>query len=293
MNEWIINLLALVYEQAAACAILLAALYLLLAWAAVRGICAQRQVPRVWERRVWLLATVIHVVLLTSTVWIPHPSGAALLALGFAQTLSLAACVGVILFGLEERWVALYALRPVVLALPVAAVLLAALSKPVPVLLGQFAALHVLFALAAHGVALLACGHALLLFGLHGTLKNSAKNSAKNSPVSAQASWVGRMARYSPPLVVLERLLIRLSLWVAGLLAATVGLGAWGGVLRFDHKTVLTVMSLLVWLLVAWGYEYGTWRGKRVCVAVWGATALLLLAYIGSRFVLQAVLHRM
>jgi ABC-type uncharacterized transport system permease subunit len=285
MNEWIINLLALVYGQAGACAIVLAAIYLLLIWAAVLGGRAQRQHARPWERRVLVFAAVMHGLLLASTVWIPHSSGAALLALGFAQALSLAACAGVILFGLEERWVALYALRPVVLAMPAAAVLLAAFSKPVPVLLGQVAALHVVCALVAHGVALLACGHALLLLSLHSTLKNGA--------VSLEFSWAGRMARHSPPLVVLERLLMRLSLWVAGLLSVTVGLGAWSGVLRFDHKTVLTVISLCVWLLVAWGYEYRTWRGRRVCVAVWGATALLLLAYIGSRFVLQTVLHRL
>ena len=92
--------------------------------------------------------------------------------------------------------------------------------------------------------------------------------------------------------MVLERLLIRLSLWVAGLLTLTVALGAVAGVLMFDHKTVLTLVSLWAWVAVPWGYTRRAWRASRLCTAVFAATGLLLLAYIGSRFVLQAILHR-
>jgi ABC-type uncharacterized transport system permease subunit len=92
--------------------------------------------------------------------------------------------------------------------------------------------------------------------------------------------------------VVLERLLIRLSLWVAALLGLTVALGVAGSVLKFDHKTVLTVLSLAIWLFVAWAYKQRAWRGTKLCFTVFTATGFLLLAYIGSRFVLQAILHR-
>ena len=86
--------------------------------------------------------------------------------------------------------------------------------------------------------------------------------------------------------------MIHLSLWVAALLAGTVGLGLLAGVLKFDHKTVLTLGSLLAWLAVPWGYQRRGWRGAALLCAVLLATGLLLLAYIGSRFVLHTVLHR-
>jgi ABC-type uncharacterized transport system permease subunit len=62
--------------------------------------------------------------------------------------------------------------------------------------------------------------------------------------------------------------------------------------MRLDHKTSLTLASLLAWLAVAWGYKQRGWRGARLTAAVFVATTLLLLAYIGSRFVLQALLQR-
>ncbi len=283
MNDLISAILALVYGQATICAIFLALLYLVLSLTALYGMRAQRNMAMPWERRALIVAGALHTLLLASTVWMPHPSGAALLALGFAQALSLSACIGVWLFYLEERWVAIYSLRPLALLLPAVAVLVAAFNHSVPTLLSAPSALHVLFALAAHGLALLASGHALLLWSLSRVLKSATQ------PPNA---WFARLVRHSPPLVVLEHLLIRLTLWVTSLLIATVGLGAWSGVLRLDHKTVLTLLSLAAWLAVIWGYERRAWRGQRVCVAVWLATGLLLLAYIGSQFVLQAVLQR-
>lgn len=283
MSDLLSALLTLVYGQATLCAIFLGVLYLVLATAALQGARAQRKAALAWERGALYSAASMHCVLLASTVWLPHPGGSVLLGLGFAQVLSLAACVGVLLLCWEERWVGIYALRPVALVLPAIAVLLSALNRPVPALLSQGAAVHVLFAVAAHGLALLACGHALLLWSLTRVLKSGA--------MQPQA-WLARWVNQSPPLVVLEQILIRIAIWIAGLLAMTVGLGAWSGALRLDHKTVLTVASLLGWLAVVWGYERRAWRGKTLCFAVAIATGLLLLAYIGSRFVLQSVLHR-
>ena len=283
MSDLSNDLLASVYGQARLYAIFLAGLYLVLAVSAVGGVRAQRGAALAWERGALYAAACLHSVLLAATVWLPHPAGGVLLGLGFAQALSLAACVGVLLFCWEERWVNIYALRPVALVLPVVAVLLAALNPPLPALLSAGSALHVLFALAAHGVALLACGHALLLWSLSRVLKKRAFQTQ---------AWLTRWVGLSPALVVLERLLIRLALWVAGLLIVTVGLGAWSGALRLDHKTVLTLLSLLAWMAVVWGYERRAWRGTKICLGVGLATGLLLLAYIGSRFVLQAVLHR-
>ncbi len=268
-----------VYGQALLCAALIAAAYAALA---VHGwVHSTARSPARWLLPALVATATAHSVLLAVTVWTPHATGATALNLGFAQALSVATCVGVWLFIIESGWVAIDGLRPLALGLPAVAVLLAAWFAPTPTVLHSGAALHVLVAIAAHGVALLACGHALLLLALNRVLKNG-----------ATTGWALRLAQQCPPLVVLERLLIRLCLWVAALLAATVALGVLGGVLKFDHKTVLTVLSLLAWLMLAWGYQQFGWRGARLCGAVFAATGLLLLAYIGSRFVLQAILHR-
>jgi ABC-type uncharacterized transport system permease subunit len=272
-----------VYDQAPLFAVLVAAAYAALAlhggFSATVNMNDKNPAP--WVSTVLIATALGHSVLLAATVWMPHTSGGVALGLGFAQALSLATCVGVWLFIIESRWVAIDSLRPVALSLPALAVLLAAWITPTPTVLKSGAALHVLVAIAAHGVALLACGHGLLLLALNRVLKKG-----------SSSGWAALLARQCPPLVVLERLLIRLSVWVAALLALTITLGLWDGVLRFDHKTVLTLASLMAWAAVTWGYQRRGWRGAQLCMAVLFATGLLILAYIGSRFVLQAVLHR-
>ncbi len=58
------------------------------------------------------------------------------------------------------------------------------------------------------------------------------------------------------------------------------------------HKTVLSVLSWLVfgWLL-AGRWRYG-WRGARAVKFTLAAMALLLMAFFGSKFVLEMILHR-
>jgi ABC-type uncharacterized transport system permease subunit len=276
-------LFSLVYGQAPLCAGLIAAAYCGLVLHGCLQAAASKPAP--WVHSVLIATAAAHTVLLAATVWMPHTSGSVALGLGFAQALSLATCVGVWLFIIESRWVAIDGLRPLALALPAIALVLAAWVTPKTTVLSSGAALHVLVAIAAHGVALLACGHALLLLALNRVLRY---NSA---PAWGQA-LSNLLTQHCPPLVVLERLLIRLSVWVAILLALTIVLGVLGGLLKFDHKTILTAMSLMAWLTVAWGYQRRGWRAAKLCVAVFVATGLLLLAYIGTRFVLQAILHR-
>ncbi|MBS0193514.1 MAG: cytochrome c biogenesis protein CcsA [Proteobacteria bacterium] len=58
------------------------------------------------------------------------------------------------------------------------------------------------------------------------------------------------------------------------------------------HKTVLSILSWAVfgWLLLG-RWRYG-WRGPRAVKLTLTAMALLLLAFFGSKFVLEVILHR-
>ena len=102
--------------------------------------------------------------------------------------------------------------------------------------------------------------------------------------------------RALPPLTQLEQLLFH----SIGVGFALLTLVLVTGLLFVDnllaqhlwHKTVLSVLSWLVfgWLLVG-RWRYG-WRGPRAVKFTLSAMALLLLAFFGSQFVLELVLHR-
>jgi ABC-type uncharacterized transport system permease subunit len=56
------------------------------------------------------------------------------------------------------------------------------------------------------------------------------------------------------------------------------------------HKTLLSLLSLSLYATILWGHYKQGWRGHRVLVLVMVASALLTLAYFGSRFVREFIL---
>jgi len=62
--------------------------------------------------------------------------------------------------------------------------------------------------------------------------------------------------------------------------------------MRFDHKTLFVMLSWLVFaLLLAGRWLYG-WRGRTALRWTLTGFIMLMLAYPGSRFVLEVILHR-
>ena len=58
------------------------------------------------------------------------------------------------------------------------------------------------------------------------------------------------------------------------------------------HKTVLSLLALLLFGILVAGRVFAGWRGRRaVYLYLWGF-AILCLAYFGTRFVLEILLHR-
>jgi ABC-type uncharacterized transport system permease subunit len=99
-----------------------------------------------------------------------------------------------------------------------------------------------------------------------------------------------------PPLETLERLLFRLI--AMGFILLTVSLGT--GLAFVDdlfeqhlaHKTILSIMAWLVFGLLLWGrWQYG-WRGRQAVRLTLAGILLLLLAYFGSKLVLETILGR-
>ena len=61
---------------------------------------------------------------------------------------------------------------------------------------------------------------------------------------------------------------------------------------RWDHKTVFSLLGWAVFAVLLGGRRVRGWRGRQATRWLYAGAALLLLAYVGSRFVLEVVLHR-
>ena len=149
---------------------------------------------------------------------------------------------------------------------------------------------HFIVATISVGLLSLAAMHAILM-----SMQDRALHrKLAITPNSRAANWLEDL----PPLMMMEGLLFNLLYVGFALLTLTVFSGLlfsqtlFGKPLVFDHKTVFALVS---WFLFG-GLLVARWRvGLRGRVAVrWvlSAYTALLLAYIGSRFVMEVILQR-
>ena len=99
-----------------------------------------------------------------------------------------------------------------------------------------------------------------------------------------------------PPLQIMEQLLINII--VIGFFLLSLSL-ATGIVFIYDifeqhltHKTVLSILAWIIYAILLWGRWSFGWRGKRIINWVLGGFLTLLLAYVGSKFALEFIFHR-
>jgi ABC-type uncharacterized transport system permease subunit len=100
------------------------------------------------------------------------------------------------------------------------------------------------------------------------------------------------------PLLSLERLtfrfvgaafvLLTLTLAVGLYFTQLLGLYGWA----WTHKTVFTVLSWTVLGVLLVGRQLRGWRGRLAVRMLYVAAGLLLMGYVGSRFVLEVILQR-
>lgn len=211
---------------------------------------------------------------------------------GFAHALSATLLLAVLVLWVEGMFVPVRGLD--VLVLPVAA-----LCVVLPVLFPGAAIgadvdslalrLHLLVAIAAYSLLTIAALHALLMALLDRRL---------HAPTQMPAIGLGRVFSQLPSLLALERLLFRLIGAGFVLLTATLLTGVvfseqlFGRALRFEHKTVFTIASWLVFAGLLGGRIVFGWRGRTALRWTFAGFLMLLLAYVGSRFVLEVVLRR-
>ncbi len=140
------------------------------------------------------------------------------------------------------------------------------------------------------GIALLA--YSLFTFAaLHALLMTIAERSLHNKPTLIKLPSF-------PPLMVMEGLLFKVIKIGFVLLTFTLISGMlfseqiFGKPMQFTHKVVFSFASWIIygWLLFG-RYQYG-WRGKKAINLTLIGFVLLLLAYLGSKFILQVLMGR-
>jgi len=100
------------------------------------------------------------------------------------------------------------------------------------------------------------------------------------------------------PLLTLERLTFRFVGAGFVLLSATLVVGwlfgeqIYGRAWVWNHKTVFSVLAWLTFAVLLLGRARFGWRGTSAVRMLYVGAALLLLAYVGSRFVLEVLLGR-
>jgi ABC-type uncharacterized transport system permease subunit len=268
--------------------VVVAGLYALLAWRTWSGLQAGQAVPR-RQRAMWLIPAVAaaHAVLLGSAVL----SGG-VMHFGFAHALSATLLLAVLIVWAEGFLVPVRGLLVLVLPPAAVAAVLPALFHGAPIAASTDTTafrVHLLVAIAAFSLITIAAVHAMLMASMDRALHAAGGVTDTTSRVLAEV----------PPLLAMERLLFRLIGIGFVLLTATLLTGVFfsemllGRALRFDHKSVFTLASWLVFAGLLAGRRLFGWRGRTALRWTLAGFVMLLLAYVGSRFVLEVILQRL
>ncbi len=200
---------------------------------------------------------------------------------GFAPALSATLWLVLAVYAIESRWVPLPGVRRTLAGLGVAAVALAAVfpGEFRPQAVSSWAPLHWALGLASYGLFGAAVLHAVML-----------DKAERQMRLKLQG---GPAAKAGMPLLRLERLTFQFVAAGFALLSATLVLGWWfSSPWHWDHKSVFSVLSWIVFAALLAGRKTLGWRGRRAIRGLYAGSVLLLLAYAGSRFVLEVVLQR-
>jgi ABC-type uncharacterized transport system permease subunit len=143
--------------------------------------------------------------------------------------------------------------------------------------------LHVLISLLAYSLLTIASLQALMMAVLERRLRGGS---------------LPLYLRSVPPLLAMEQLLFRII--AAGFLLLTLTLGSgmmfaeelFGRPLQFTHKVVFGIAAWCIFAALLAGRQLAGWRGRTALRWTLAGFLVLVLAYVGSKFVLEVVLKR-
>lgn len=236
---------------------------------------------RQWERGVLAVVVALHAYLLFRDVF-----GGDAFRFGFAHAMSMMALLALVFYGFESLIYPLEGMPALVLPPAAVCVVMPAFFSGSEMTLqatsGAFLA-HVGIAMGAYAFIAIAAAHAILM----AIMERRLHTPGRRAPLAGL-----------PPLLTMERLLFQMLGAGFLLLSLTLASGAifseeiFGRALRFDHKTIFGLIAWLIFAVLLLGrYAYG-WRGRAALNGTFAGFAMLVLAYIGTRFVLEVVLGR-
>ncbi len=214
------------------------------------------------------------------------------LFLGWALALSAAIWLGMVIFWVQSLFSRINGLLLILLPSATLASLLAGLfptGHAVAHANSEWLRIHLLIALAAYGLTAVAALHAILMAALDRQLHRPIEH-AQQQPLLA------RVLSAMPPLLAQEQLLFQLLrvgfvvLTLTVISGAIVSLRLSSQLVPFDHKTVFTLLSWVTFGVLLWGRRTRGWRGRTALRWTLVGFAFVLLAYTGSRFVLDVIL---
>lgn len=107
-----------------------------------------------------------------------------------------------------------------------------------------------------------------------------------------------RILQNLPPLMTMETLLFRMIGVGFLLLTLTLASGVifseqiFGSPWQFNHKVLFGFVSWVVFAVLLWGHHAYGWRGRVAVHWTVSGFLFLVLAYLGSKFVIEVLLHR-
>ncbi|MHB1403775.1 MAG: cytochrome C assembly family protein [Thiobacillus sp.] len=158
------------------------------------------------------------------------------------------------------------------------------------------------FSTASHAIpdsqALALRMHLVVSFLAYGLLAVAALHAVLMTMLEKQLHRGALMQDGAPPLLTLEAMLFRTIGVGFVLLTLAVFSGVFfseelfGTPLQFSHKTVFAILSWLVFGGLLVGRHFRGWRGRTALVWTITGFTLLLLAYLGTQFVMEVLLGR-
>ena len=230
---------------------------------------------------VGLIAVLLHALVLHGDLWLD-----AGLNLALTNAASLIAWAVAVLFLLTTLYKRIDNLGIVIMPLAALAVVAAWIWPGTHVVLprGTTAqSTHIIVSVLAYGLLSLTAVQGLLLLAQEGQLKQRQSSA---------------FMRALPPLQTMEQLMFQLMGLGFVLLTLTLISGAFfseqlfGQPLRFTHHVILSVFAWIVFAVLLLGHWRFGWRGRPAIHWTLGGFALLLLAYFGSKLVLEVILGR-
>ncbi|MEO6824205.1 MAG: cytochrome c biogenesis protein CcsA [Nitrosospira sp.] len=142
---------------------------------------------------------------------------------------------------------------------------------------------HISIAMLAYSLLTIAALHALLMAVVERRLHHPAMPSVLSN---------------LPPLLAMEELLFRV-IWVGFILLTLTLISGivfseevFGQPLKFTHKTLFGIVSWGVFAALLAGRQFYGWRGRIAIRWTLAGFVILILAYLGSKFVLEVILRR-